>query len=92
MIDLDRYYITMDSFGDNLPDNWREIAEYLNDKIIDVIDKYCDDGDMYWATEPEELITMEHEIERVWDDYCMGRLHDAPKEEYGDEEEVMVCG
>ena len=67
---FNEYHITMDSFGENLPANWQEIAAYLNDKIDAILDKYGDDadGDRDCA----------EEIRRVWEDYCAGDFANAP--------------
>ena len=57
-------HVTMDSFGDNCPKNWEEIASYLNEKIDNILDKYGEDAD-YNPDCTEEII-------KVWEDYCNG--------------------
>ncbi len=52
-----------DSFGADCPTNWEEIADYLNDKY----------RELYGDVEDSDL------AERLWDDYCMGHLADAPE-------------
>lgn len=64
------YEITMDSFGENLPTNWEEIAAYLNERINTIIEKYGDDAD--YDMECKE------EIYKLWEDYCNGEINDAP--------------
>lgn len=87
MIYREKYYITMDSFGVYVPDNWREIADYLNDQIDEII------NEVEWNVSvndefPSEMeLEMEREIETLWDCYCFGELPDAPKEVF--EEEVI---
>jgi len=49
-------YITMDSFGQECPKNWDDIAAYLNEKI-DSLPEYDDDRDMKDA------------VENIWSEY-----------------------
>ena len=62
---MDRH-ITMDSFGSDCPNNWEEIADFLNN----IIDEH----------EPEEDETDENEWHiRLWERYCNGEILDAPE-------------
>lgn len=53
--------ITVDSFGSNLPKNWEEIANFLNN----LIEEKGDDSKLA--------------VEELWEDYCSGRIEDAPE-------------
>lgn len=53
--------ITVDSFGSNLPRNWEEIADFLNN----LIEEKGDDSKLA--------------VEELWEDYCSGRIEDAPE-------------
>ena len=49
-----KYYVTVDSFGSDLPDNWEEIAAELNETIdeqgiADDIDAVNELWDKYWS-------------------------------------------
>ena len=50
------YHVTMDSFGQECPNNWNEIAVYLNNKI-DELPEYDNEQDRKDA------------IEDIWNDY-----------------------
>lgn len=68
--------ITMDSFGSECPNNWEEIAEYLNG----IIDTYLDelttiDEDGIEDCDDEELRSR---VEALWERYCAGELEGAP--------------
>ena len=64
------YHITMDSFGQECPENWEEIADYLNE-IIDSMDGITDEiGEL--TPEGRE------QIDALWEQYCAGELPDAP--------------
>lgn len=65
------HHVTMDSFGDFCPENWEEIAAYLNDKIDAIIGKYGDDAEY-----DRECFD---EVVHVWYDYCNGKFADAPR-------------
>lgn len=62
-------YITMESFGQDCPRNWEEIADYLND-IIDGMSVTDEDGEL--TTEGREKIA------NLWERYCAGELEGAP--------------
>ena len=64
-------HITMDSFGDFCPANWEEIANFLNDRIDEIVAKYGDGA--------EYSFDCEVELDRLWEDYCYGNLDGAPK-------------
>ena len=56
-------YITADSFGSDLPANWEEIADYLND----IIRSY----NILWEDDDTAQV--------VWENYFNGCYPDAPK-------------
>lgn len=87
MIYREKYYITMDSFGVYAPDNWTEIADWLNDQIDEIINEFEWGIGVNGEFPYEMKCDMEYQIESLWDDYCLGRLPDAPKEVF--EEEVI---
>ena len=64
------YHITMDSFGDECPRNWQEIANYLNERIdsMDITDEF---GEL--TTDGREA------IDDLWERYCAGQIEGAPK-------------
>ena len=50
-----KYYVTVDSFGSDIPDNWEEIATKLNKTIDDLdiaddIDAVNELWDKYWSS------------------------------------------
>ena len=52
-------YITEDSFGENLPENWEAVAALLNAKID--------------ALEENEFGEIDHdEVCAIWESYCNG--------------------
>ena len=59
--------ITMDSFGSECPENWEEIANYLND-LADLLGIPEDNS-------PEA----NEQLENIWEKYCNGDLPDAPE-------------
>ena len=65
----ERYLITVDSFGENCPDNWEEIAGYLNFLLEEAWNEGC------YA----EAIEFKDVVETIWDKYCNGMLPDAPE-------------
>lgn len=68
---MNDYNITMESFGQTCPENWEEIANYLND-IIDCMEGITDDlGDL--TPEGRDKIDM------LWEQYCAGELENAPR-------------
>ena len=63
-------HITMDSFGQDCPSNWEEIAEYLNsiiDNMDDIVDEYG-----------EITLSGRDKIDALWEQYCAGELGEAP--------------
>ena len=71
---MSEFRITAESFGGNCPNNWEEIADYLNNiidstpDIIDELGDLTDDGRQF--------------LEKLWEDYCMGNLPNAPEAEF----------
>jgi hypothetical protein len=64
------YHITMDSFGSECPNNWEEIADYLN-SIIDSMDGIIDECGELTRDGREE-------IDALWERYCAGEIKNAP--------------
>lgn len=61
---FEKYRFTEDSFGSECPDNWQEIADYLNDKIarrFDELERDNADADEY-----------RYEADSIWENYCAG--------------------
>lgn len=65
------YHITMDSFGQDCPNNWEEIADYLN-SIIDSMDGITDENG-------ELTLDGREKIDTIWETYCSGDMPEAPK-------------
>lgn len=57
----DKIMITGESFGSNCPQNWEEIADFLNEII------------------EEKTDGSKEASEELWEDYCNGKIEDAPK-------------
>lgn len=66
---FNEYHITMESFGDNCPMNWEEIADWLNERI-DAMNVTDEDGEL--TREGREKIS------DLWERYCAGDLEGAP--------------
>ena len=73
------HYINMDSFGSNCPENWEEIADYLNAKIASELEDlgddaycpgYCDNG---LSADGNEVLS------EIWEAYCSGEFTDCPE-------------
>lgn len=63
--DLEKFHLTVDSFGSDCPNNWQEIAAFLNAKI--------DERIMAAHLTPEELEEEGRNIANdVWDDFGAG--------------------
>ena len=61
---FEKYRITEDSFGSVCPENWQEIADYLNDKIaqrFDELERDNADADEY-----------RYEADAIFGNYCAG--------------------
>ena len=56
-----------DSFGSNCPDNWEEIADFLNDILESETKDDMDEMDI------------KNLAEDIWERYCSGLLNDAPE-------------
>jgi hypothetical protein len=67
MMNIEKYHITEDSFGSELPTNWQEIASYLNEKIDAAL------GNM------DDEIEAHEEANLIWENYCNGVYADAPE-------------
>lgn len=68
----EKFMITVDSFGSDLPANWKEIADFLNGLLEEIWDKegHDDFDDDFKET-----------VEDIWDRYCSDMIPDAPKAE-----------
>lgn len=68
-----------ETFGPDCPENWEEIADFLNKKLIDGLEeKYNVNGcelDLFWKTISDELDDMRNE---VWDKFLNDEYPDAP--------------
>ena len=60
------YRITAESFGDTIPQNWEEIAAYLNARI--------DEMDLDSLPEREQRDA----VDALWESYWAGELPEAP--------------
>lgn len=61
---FEKYQITEDSFGAICPENWKNIATLLNEKITNkfaVLDKNGADDEEYRC-----------EADKIWENYCNG--------------------
>ena len=78
VLDMKRenYYVNMDSFGAMCPANWEEIADCLNDIIDGYIDELTATDALGFETLDEA--ELRERCDRLWEDYCGGRLPDAP--------------
>ena len=56
-----------DSFWSNCPQNWEEIADFLNDVLEERSNEDMDDRDL------------KNLMEEIWEEYCSGRLDGAPE-------------
>ena len=64
------YHITMDSFGKERPENWQEIADYLNN----IIDERVTPDEYGNITEDDK-----NTLCKIWEDYWNENMQDAPK-------------
>ena len=73
------FEITMDSFGQELPKNWKAIADYLNG----IIDGYREELTTCSADEDGfeyvDVLTLQDRCAALWESYWNGELPDAPK-------------
>jgi len=71
------YHITADSFGSDIPQNWEEIADYLNDLIDSALEST--DGAFDPAHDDTGLSAEGHDIiDDIWERYCAGEIEGAP--------------
>ena len=71
------YHITADSFGSDIPQNWEEIADYLNDLIDSALESA--DGAFDPAHDDTGLSAEGHDIvDGIWERYCAGQIDGAP--------------
>lgn len=62
----------MDSFGADCPENWEEIASYLNDAVENMGDEIFDEFG-------ELTLEGRDQVDDLWERYCAGDIEDAPK-------------
>jgi len=64
----EKIMITEESFGSNCPQNWEEIADFLNEIIEEKIEiDHLNDRDALDFSE------------ELWEQYCMGKIENAPE-------------
>lgn len=69
-------YITMDSFGTDLPSNWEEIAAFLNNMIEDELqqaDELPEYGEL--SQDGREI------VDSIWERFCAGEIDGCPAPE-----------
>lgn len=66
-------HIYMDSFGQECPANWQEIADYLNEKI-DALEDITDSNGVLTADGRDE-------VDQIWEDYWNAYHSDALPED-----------
>ena len=71
---MENWLIDVDSFGADCPENWEEIADFLNEIIRKEIREDMDYRDKDYVSE------------KVWEAYCNGDLKDAPEAIWDDSE------
>lgn len=76
IINRDDYRITMDSFGSICPANWEEIADYLNDKIDEIISGMVEEDE--YGLECCNTDYLRAKIDALWTACLSGELADAP--------------
>lgn len=61
---FEKYRFTEDSFGSECPDNWEEVADYLNSQI----------AERFGELERENADDYEYhcEADAIWENYCNG--------------------
>jgi len=71
------YHVTADSFGADLPGNWEEIADYLNNLIDTTLENM--DGAFEPGHDNTGLSADGHEaLYDIWERYCAGEIEGAP--------------
>ena len=70
-------YIGYADFSVNPPENWKEIAEFLNDMIRALA---ADVNEI--ELDYDQEVELRHLVQRVWDDYWDGEIDDAPEPVY----------
>lgn len=72
---MNKYLVNEDSFGDNCPKNWEEIANFLNPIIRDEIEALGDDAEYY----------EQYEVScKIWDRFCEGEIEGCPDPIFND--------
>lgn len=66
----DRYKVTMDSFGENCPKNWEEIASFLNPIMAAEIARIGEDAPDW---EKQDV------TDKVWEAFCNGEIDACPE-------------
>ena len=71
------YHVTADSFGADCPENWEEIADFLNDMIDAALE--ATDGVFDPAHDEIGLSPEGHDVVNdIWERYCAGQIDGAP--------------
>ena len=73
------YHVTADSFGSMCPQNWEEIARFLNRLIDETLEQM---GEEAFAPGYDDTgLSMEgHEaLDDIWERYCAGEIDGAPE-------------
>ena len=72
------YHITAESFGSDLPENWEEIAAFLNEMIDDALDG---NPDAFMPGYDDTGLSAEgHEIiDNICERWCAGEIDGAPE-------------
>lgn len=76
---INDYRITAESFGDECPKNWEEIADYLNEKIEAALSS---NPELYFEPgyDASGLSAEGHDLlDKIWEDYCSDEYPDAPQ-------------
>lgn len=76
-----RIYITIDSFGKNVPNNWATIACAMNDRIDKIIaaENIAEDGEY---PDYDQLLSISKKTDELWKAMLDGTLPDVPRPVY----------
>lgn len=75
-IDIERFFISMDSFGDTCPANWEEIASALNALIKEHYDQLETLDDIGYPLDVK--IWMREWTDELWENYCSDGIAGVP--------------
>ena len=76
-----RIYITIDSFGTNVPNNWPDIARAMNGRIDKIIaaENITEDGEY---PDYDQLLSISKKTDELWKAMLDGTLSDVPHPVY----------